>query len=312
MLSPTHSVCFRTCALDYGARSQRDLPSSFVGRALPLPLYDHTNTTGDKRGGVSQASSMQSEPIVPVSVSFSFTVAGTFGIMVIYLRMDRSWSEQKSPEGRADSAPLLVARQLVVAGLLISALIHVALAPEHLRHAPLLGIGFLAVAALQCAFGVIFSRRPGDSRRLKYPGATAETPRTPRTNKNGKLGIVAGSLTWDTFFGASPPASHLWSTALVLLAFSLTTYVISRTLGLPFDHDHPSESMLVIDVVANGSELVALGGLLASIHITTRNWPRGRSVRLAPFNRYAYLLALMLMGVIAALLLVHTGGHHSP
>ena len=171
-----------------------------------------------------------------------------------------------SLEDRADSAPLLVARQLVVAGLLISGLIHVALAPEHLRHAALLGMGFLAVATLQCAFGVIFSRRP---------------------------------------------ASHLWSAALVLLAFSLTTYVISRTLGLPFDHEHPSESMLVIDVVAKGSELVALGGLLASIHTTTRNWPRGRSVRLAPFNRYAYLLALMLMGVIAALLLVHTRGHHS-
>ncbi len=180
--------------------------------------------------------------------------------------MESAENEQTSPDGCANSAPLLVARNLVVAGLLISALIHVAITPEHLRDAPLLGIGFLAVAALQCAFGVIFARRP---------------------------------------------APHLWTAALVLLVFSLATYVISRTLGLPCAHDHSSEAIGVIDVVAKGGELVALGGLLASIHVTTRNWPRGRSVRLAPFNRYAYLLALLLMGVIAALLLVHTGGHHA-
>ena len=178
--------------------------------------------------------------------------------------MDSAESEQTRRSPRAAAAPMLVTWQLVVAGLLSSGLIHIALVPEHLRDAPLLGLGFLAVGALQCAFAVIFFLRP---------------------------------------------APHLWHAALILLAFSLTTYALSRTLGLPFDHDHASEAIAVIDVVAKGSELVALSGLLASVHATTRDWPRGRSPRLAPFNRYAYLLALMLMGVIAALLLVHTGGH---
>ena len=178
--------------------------------------------------------------------------------------MDSAESKQTSQNQRVDVAQILVARQLVVAGLLISGLIHVALLPEHLSDALLLGIGFLAVGAAQCAFGAIFLLRP---------------------------------------------APQLWHASLILLAFSLTAYVLSRTLGLPFGHDHGSEAVGVIDVVAKSSELVALSGLLASIHATTRNWPRGRSLRLAPFNRYAYLLALMLMGVIAALLIVHSGGH---
>ena len=178
--------------------------------------------------------------------------------------MDRAENEQTGQAQRADVTEILIARRLVVVGLLTSGLIHIALTPEHLLDAPLLGLGFLAVGALQCAFAVIFFLRP---------------------------------------------APHLWPTCLILLAFSLSAYVLSLTLGLPFGHDHRPEAIAVIDVMAKGSELVALSGLLASIHATTRDWPRGLSPRLAPFNRYAFLLALLLMSVIAALLLVHTGGH---
>ena len=182
------------------------------------------------------------------------------------MQMDIVEREQSSRTGSAEMVPILVSRPLVAAALLASGLVHFALSPEHMRESPLLGIGFLAVAGLQCVFGVTFSLRP---------------------------------------------APHLWRASLVLVVFSLTVYVISRTLGLPFGHDHRSAPIAMSDIVAKSSEVIALGGLLVSIHATTRTWPRGRSLRLAPFNRYAYLLALILIGVIAALLLVHTGAHDS-
>ena len=70
--------------------------------------------------------------------------------------MDRAENEQTGQAQRADVTEILIARRLVVVGLLTSGPIHVALTPEHLLDAPLLGLGFLAVGALQCAFAVIF------------------------------------------------------------------------------------------------------------------------------------------------------------
>ncbi len=82
-------------------------------------------------------------------------------------------------------------------------------------------------------------------------------------------------------------------------------YGMSRAAGLPFGHEHAE--IAAIDLICKGAELVALAGLLASIHITTRGWPRGPSPRLAPYSRYAYLVALVTLGAVAALMVIHFG-----
>ena len=107
------------------------------------------------------------------------------------------------------------------------------------------------------------------------------------------------------------PAPTLWPVAVILTVFSLTMYVLSHTIGLGFEGDHPHESSAAIDLVCKGAELLVVVGLLLSIHTTTRSWPTGRSIRMAPYNRYAYLVALVLTGAVAALYLSHSGGHLS-
>lgn len=108
---------------------------------------------------------------------------------------------------------------------------------------------------------------------------------------------------------ARRPAPILWPAAVILTVFSATAYVLSRTVGLPFEGDHRHASIAAIDLVCKGAEVLAAVGLLLSIHTTTQGWPTGRSLRMAPSTRYAYLLALVLAGAVAALYLAH-GGHH--
>jgi hypothetical protein len=165
-----------------------------------------------------------------------------------------------------DTVPIFRMRAIIIVALLLSGLIHFALFPEHLREAPLLGLGFVVVATCQVALAIVFLRRPAPS---------------------------------------------LWPGAVILTVFSLTVYVISRSIGLAFAGDHRHESIAAIDLVCKGAELLAVVGLLLSIHTTTRDWPTGRSIRMAPYNRYAYLIALVLTGAVAALYLSHSGSHFS-
>ena len=108
------------------------------------------------------------------------------------------------------------------------------------------------------------------------------------------------------------PAPPLWAAATILVVFSLTVYLISRTVGLPFGHEHEPEAVGALDLVSKSAELVALGGLLASMHTTTRAWRRGPSLRLAPYSRYVSLLALVGIGVILALLAIRVGSYLTP
>ena len=167
-----------------------------------------------------------------------------------------------TPRGKV--GPVFRLRVLVVAALLTSGLIHVALSPGHLGEAPLLGVGFFVVGACQAALAIVFVRRP---------------------------------------------APILWPAAVILTVFSATAYVLSRTVGLPFAGHHGHASIAPIDLVCKGAEVLAAVGLLLSIHTSTRGWPTGRSLRMAPANRYAYLLALVLAGAVAALYLAHGGDH---
>jgi hypothetical protein len=169
--------------------------------------------------------------------------------------------------GHNKAGPVPFAQRIAAAGLILSGLVHLALTPDHLREAPILGLGFFGVAILQLALGGIFTRR-------RSPG--------------------------------------LWPAALLLTIFSLTVYLISRTSGLPFGHEQGPEAISPIDLISKVAELVTGTALLVSIHTTTRPWPRGRSLRLAPFNRYAYLLVLVCMGVVFALIALDTGTHLAP
>src|SRR5919199_4958099 len=58
------------------------------------------------------------------------------------------------------NVPPLVMRQLLAVGLLVAGVIHLILAPEHLREAPVLGVGFLVVAVAQCLLGGMVVFRP--------------------------------------------------------------------------------------------------------------------------------------------------------
>ena len=165
------------------------------------------------------------------------------------------------------AGPVPFAQLIAAAGLILSGLVHLALTPEHLREAPILGLGFFGVAILQLALGGIFTRRNGQ---------------------------------------------NLWPAALMLTIFSLTVYLISRTSGLPFGHEQGAEAVAPIDLVSKVAELVTAAALLVSIHTTTRFWPSGRSLRLAPLNRYAYLLVLVCMGVVFAIMALDTGTHLAP
>ena len=60
--------------------------------------------------------------------------------------------------------------------------------------------------------------------------------------------------------------------------------------------------------MCKGAELASIVSLLPSIHTTTRAWPAGPFLRMTPYNRYAYLIALVVAGAVAALYLAH-GGH---
>jgi hypothetical protein len=101
----------------------------------------------------------------------------------------------------------------------------------------------------------------------------------------------------------------LWEAALVLTVFSLAMYILSRTAGLPFGHDHEVEAIAPIDLLCKGAEAVCAAVLLRLLHGTTRGWPRGRSLHLAPANRYGYLVALVAMGLFATALVLHLAGH---
>lgn len=149
---------------------------------------------------------------------------------------------------------------IVMAGLLVSGLVHFALTPHHLEDSAVLGAGFFGLALLECAAAVTF-------------------------------------MFW--------PRPALWPSTVGLLMFSLTMYLMSRATELPFGH--APESIAVIDLICKGAELLALAGLLAGIHRTTRGWPRGRSPRLAPMSRYAYLVVLVMTGAVAALMVIHFG-----
>ena len=121
--------------------------------------------------------------------------------------------------------------------------------------------------------------------------------------------VVAACEAALTIIFARRPAPVLWPPAVILTAFSLTAYILSRTVGLPLEGVHRHASIAAIDLVCKAAELLAAVGLLLSVHTTTRGWPTGPSPRMAPFNRYAYLLALVLAGAVAALYLAHGGNH---
>lgn len=157
-------------------------------------------------------------------------------------------------------------RYMLIGALAVSGLVHLALTPEHLREAPVLGLGFGVVAILQLALACVFTSR------------------------------------------SAPP---LWPVALILTIFSLSTYVVSRVVGLPFGHGHDVEPIAAVDILCKGAELLTTAILLMLIHSTTRSWPRGRSLRLAPANRFAYLLMLVAMGVFATVVALHVVGHMS-
>lgn len=174
----------------------------------------------------------------------------------------RDWGQSRTGRGGlplCPSAPNSFS-PIVVAGLLVSGLVHFALTPHHLQDSLVLGAGFLGVALLECAAAVVFALRP---------------------------------------------APRLWPSTVGLIMFSLTMYAMSRAAELPFGH--APEAVAMIDLICKGAELLALGGLLACIHTTTRDWPRGRSPRLAPASRYAYLVALVTLGAVAALMVIHFG-----
>jgi len=63
--------------------------------------------------------------------------------------------------------------------------------------------------------------------------------------------------------------------------------------------------------LCKGAEVLTAAILLMLIHTTTRSWPQGRSLRLAPANRYGYLLTLIAMGVFAMVVVLHIAGHFS-
>ncbi len=161
-----------------------------------------------------------------------------------------------------DLYKLVVARQIAAAGLLVSAVIHFVLTPEHLRESLLLGLGFVGVAVLQLLLGSIFLLRP---------------------------------------------APLLWPGAVILTVFSLTVYVISRSVGLPFGHEHGPEAIELIDMIAKGAELTALGGLAMSIIV-------GRTTGLLhqPAHGYRFLFELIGLGILAALLAIRLGSYLSP
>lgn len=161
----------------------------------------------------------------------------------------------------------LTTQRLAGAGLVLSGVVHLGLTPEHLREAPILGLGFLVVGLLQIGLGLLFARRL---------------------------------------------ASPLWVPALLLTVFSVTVYVISRVAGLPFGHDRAPEGVAAIDLISKAAELLTGGALLAAIFHTAHGWPRGRSSRLAPFNRYAYLVVLLAAGIAIGLAVVEVGAQLSP
>lgn len=65
------------------------------------------------------------------------------------------------------------------------------------------------------------------------------------------------------------PPPTLWPVAVILTVFSLTVYILSRTIGLAFEGVHRHESVAAIDLVCKGAELLAVVGLLLNIHTTT-------------------------------------------
>ena len=161
------------------------------------------------------------------------------------------------------SASPVLSRQVVAAGLLVAGAIHLILAPEHLREAPVLGAGFLAVAVAQGVLGGLFLRRP---------------------------------------------AHALWPAVLVLSVFSLTAYLLVHLFGVSVMPDQDAEGIGVLDLLCKGAEVVtAVVAFLGLIWLPGERMPS--RFRWLSFGRYTYPVALIVLGILCALVALRLGSH---